>query len=268
MRLTFAVMLMASAAAGCQSNSTNNNTNQSGTDSTKKDTATAAAAAPADSSTNRLTSTEKSEGWQLLFDGTSKGNFHVFNNKSDGSAWQVGDGTIHLDTTNKKDGKIVGGGDLVTNDEYENFDLKVDWKISPAGNSGILFYVQEGPKFQETYHTGPEMQVLDNAAHPDAKIIKHRAGDLYDLISSSPETVKPAGEWNQAEIIANKGALEFHLNGVKVLSTTMWDENWKKMIAGSKFKQWPGFGTYKKGRIALQDHGNTVWYRNIKIKKL
>jgi hypothetical protein len=112
------------------------------------------------------------------------------------------------------------------------------------------------------------MQVLDNAGHPDAKIIKHMAADLYDLISSSPLTVKKAGEWNQVEIISNNGQLEFYLNGPKVLSTTMWDDNWKKMIKGSKFKDMPDFGTYKKGRIGLQDHGNRIWYRNIKIKKL
>ncbi|THU36822.1 DUF1080 domain-containing protein [Niastella caeni] len=262
MRTTFACLVLAGAIAGCQGGT---GTNQPGTDTTKTDTM---AAAPVEVTTNSLTNEEKNTGWQLLFDGVSKGNFHVFNKKTDGSAWQVTDGAIHLDTTTKNEGKIVGGGDLVTNEEYESFDLKLEWKIDPGGNSGIMFYVQEGPGFTETYHTGPEMQVLDNAAHPDAKINKHRAGDLYDLIASSPETVKPAGEWNQVEVISNKGALEFHLNGTKVLSTTMWDDAWKKMIAASKFKQWSGFGTYKKGRIALQDHGNSVWYRNIKIKKL
>ena len=113
-----------------------------------------------------------------------------------------------------------------------------------------------------------EMQVLDNNGHPDAKIPKHRAGDLYDLISCSKETVKPAGEWNLAEIKAEKGKLEFFLNGENVVTTTLWDENWKKLVAGSKFKAWPGFGTYTKGKIGLQDHGNTVWYRNVMIKKL
>jgi hypothetical protein len=264
MRTTFACLIMAGAIASCQGGS---GTQQPGTDSTNTTTDTMAKAAPVEMN-NSLTDEEKNAGWQLLFDGNSKSNFHVFNKKSDGAAWQIVDGALHLDTTNKKDGKIAGGGDLVTNDEYGNFDLKLDWKIAAGGNSGILFYVQEGPKFGETYHTGPEMQVLDNAAHPDAKIIKHRAGDLYDLITSSPETVKPAGEWNQVEIVSNKGALEFHLNGTKVVSTTLWDDAWKKMIAASKFKQWPGFGTYKTGHIALQDHGNAVWYRNIRIKKL
>jgi len=263
MRTTFACLLFVGAIASCQDG--NKGTPDAGTDSTKTDSSMAATTPDIN---NRLTDEEKNSGWQLLFDGASKGNFHVFNNTSDGSAWQVTDGALHLDTTTKKDGNIVGGGDLVTNEEYENFDLKMEWKISAGGNSGIMFYVQEGPKFERTYHTGPEMQVLDNAAHPDAKIIKHRAGDLYDLITSSPETVKPAGEWNMVEIISNKGALEFHLNGTKILATTMWDDAWKKMIAASKFKQWTGFGTYKKGRFALQDHGNTVWFRNIKIKKL
>jgi hypothetical protein len=112
------------------------------------------------------------------------------------------------------------------------------------------------------------MQVLDNAGHDDGKIIKHHAGDLYDLISCSQETVKPVGEWNQVEIISNNGKLDFILNGTNVVSTTMWDDNWKKLVAGSKFKDMPDFGTYKKGRIALQDHGNMVSYRNIMIKKL
>mgnify|MGYP001193065458 CR=1 FL=1 len=260
MRLFLAGLSIAAfTVAGCGSNSTPPHSETPKTDSMATTSA---------DSTNTLSAAEQSEGWQLLFDGTSKNNFHIYNEKSDGSAWKVVDGTIYLDTSNMKDGRITGGSDLVTNDEYDNFHLKLDWKISPGGNSGIIFYVKEDKKYDETYHTGPEMQVLDNAGHKDAQINKHRAGDLYDLISSSPETVKPAGEWNQVEIISNNGALEFHLNGVKVLSTTLWDENWKKMLAESKFKQWKDFGTYKKGRIALQDHGNAVWYRNIKIRKL
>ena len=113
-----------------------------------------------------------------------------------------------------------------------------------------------------------EMQVLDNNGHPDAKIIKHRAGDLYDLITSSPEMVKPYGEWNHAEIKCLNGKLDFYLNGTNVVSTMLWDDNWKKMVAGSKFKYMPAFGTYKKGHIGLQDHGNDVEFKNIKIKRL
>jgi Domain of Unknown Function (DUF1080) len=208
-------------------------------------------------------------GWISLFDGKSTAGWHSYGKTTVGEAWKVADGSLYLDTTQKEGWQIKGGGDIVTNEEFENFDLKLDWKIAPNGNSGVIFYVHEDTaKYQYVWHTGPEMQVLDNNGHPDAKITKHRAGDLYDLISCSKETVKPAGEWNEAEIVSNNGKLDLYLNGTNVVSTNMWDSAWKQLLAGSKFKDMADFGTYKKGRIALQDHGNTVWYRNIKIKKL
>lgn len=214
---------------------------------------------------------EKENGaeWTSLFDGKSAAGWHKYGGGPAGAAWKVADSTLYLDTSNKKDWQVGDGGDIVTDEEYENFDLQLEWKIAPGGNSGIIFYVHEdSAQYQYTWQTGPEMQVVDNERHEDGKIIKHQAGDLYDLVACSTKTVKPAGEWNQAEIKSLKGQLEFYLNGEKVVSTTMWDDNWKKLVAGSKFKDMPGFGTYKKGRIALQDHGNTVWYRNIRIRKL
>ncbi len=219
---------------------------------------------------NTLTEDEKKQGWELLFDGVSTKGWHKYGSPSTiGKAWKVQDSSIYLDAAAKKDWQIEGGGDIVTDGDYENFDLKLDWKIDTAGNSGIIFYVHEdSAKYEHSWHTGPEMQVLDNAKHADAKIIKHRAGDLYDLISSSSEPVKPAMEWNHVEIKSLNGKLDLYLNGVNVVSTTMWDDNWKKLIAGSKFKDMADFGTYKKGKIGLQDHGNNVWFRNIKIRKL
>jgi len=217
---------------------------------------------------NVLTNEERNDGWQLLFDGKTTNGWHTYGKQTAGNAWKVENGTLYLDADAKKNAQAEGG-DMVTNEEYENFHLKVDWKISPKGNSGIIFLVNEDSmKYKNTYNTGPEMQVLDNNGHPDAKIIKHRAGDLYDLVSVSKETVKPVGEWNTAEIISNNGNLRFNLNGEQVVNTTMWDDAWRTMLAGSKFKAMEGFGTYKKGKISLQDHGDNVWYRNIKIRKL
>lgn len=213
---------------------------------------------------NTITDAEKNEGWQLLFNGTSKTGWHGYLQKSD-SNWKVIDSSLVLDVP---EGAPTTGVDLTTDEEFSNFHLKVEWKISANGNSGILFGVKESPEFGASYVTGPEMQVLDNNGHPDAKIKKHRAGDLYDLISSSVETVKPAGEWNQAEIILKDSALELKLNGFTVVTTTLWNDNWKKLVTGSKFVEWPAFGTFKTGHIVLQDHGNKVYYRNIKLRKL
>jgi uncharacterized protein YaiE (UPF0345 family) len=219
--------------------------------------------------TTMLSEAEQKEGWQLLFDGSSTKGWHKYGGAPVGAAWKAVDGTLHLAVSEKKDWQAQNGGDIVSDEEFENFHLKLEWKIDTCGNSGMMFYVNEDTsKYKYPWETGPEMQVLDNKCHPDAKIPKHRAGDLYDLISCSKETVKPALEWNLAEIKSVNGKLEFFLNGENVVTTQLWDDAWKKMVAGSKFSKMPGFGTYKKGRIALQDHGNNVWYRNVRIKQL
>jgi len=201
-----------------------------------------------------------------LFDGVSTKGWHSYGKDKAGAAWEVVDGTLHLNIEGKEK---EDRGDLVTDKEYENFHLKLEWKISERGNSGIIFNIHEDPmKYPDTFNTGLEMQVLDNDKHGDGKIHKHRTGDLYDLIASSEEPVKPVGEWNLAEIILNNGKLDYYLNGVNVVSTTLFNDQWKELVAGSKFRNMPGFGTYKKGKIALQDHNNKVWFRNIMIKEL
>lgn len=216
-----------------------------------------------------LTEEEKKDGWQLLFDGSTTKGWHKYGAKQTGEAWKADSGALFLDASLREDWQIKGGGDIVTDEEYENFDLKLEWKIDTCGNSGIILFINEDTaKYKWGWETGPEMQVLDNKCNHDATIIKHRAGDLYDLISCSKETVKPALEWNQVEIKSLNGKLDFWLNGENVVSTMLWDDNWKKLVAGSKFKAMPDFGTYRKGRIGLQDHGYNVWYRNIKIKKM
>jgi hypothetical protein len=222
-------------------------------------------------SENMLTEREQKDGWIVLFDGKTTNGWHSYGADKVLSDWKVSDGAIMLEPP--KEGMKKEGGDLVTNNEYSNFDFKADWKISPKGNSGIIFYIHEDSTlYKESYHTGMEMQVLDNGSptklgHSDAKLYSHRAGDLYDLLASK-EAVHPQGEWNHVEIISLNGKLDFYLNGVHTLSTKLWDENWKQMIAISKFKDMPNFGTFKKGKISLQNHGDKVWYKNIMIKKL
>jgi hypothetical protein len=222
-------------------------------------------------STNSSQAADDKE-WVDLFDGKTTNGWHSYGKSSVGSVWKVEDGVLHLDGAAKK-ASSAEGGDMVTNEEYENFDLKLEWKISTKGNSGVIFFVKDdAAMYPNTYNTGLEMQVLDNGSstvlgHPDGKLYTHRAGDLYDLLAAK-EAAKPVGEWNQAEIIANKGKLDFYLNGVHTLSTTLWNDAWWKMIAISKFKDMKGFGSFKKGKIALQDHGDDVWFRNIRIKKL
>ena len=216
---------------------------------------------------NTLTSKEKEEGWQLLFDGKDLKGWHSYLEKAPGKAWQVQHGTIMLNKNNKSVYKDYA--DLTSDDEFENFDLKVEWKMEPCANSGLMFYVHESPEFKNTYESGPEMQIADLACNDDGRILKCRAGDLYDLISADTEWVKEGGKWNQYEIKSINGHLQFIQNGHKIVETDMWDDHWRDMIKNSKFSEWPGFGTFKKGHISFQGTENgKLWFRNIKIRKL
>lgn len=216
------------------------------------------------------TSAIGSQGWQSLFNGKTFTGWRGYGEDTVGKAWKIEDSAIHLTSLEKNRWQTVGGGDLVTESEFTNFDLKLEWKISKAGNSGIFFYVHEDKnRFKNPNESGLEMQINDDANNKNGTIEKQKSGDLVGLIgSSSAKALKPAGQWNQTEIRSNRGKLNFFINGQKVLSTTLWDDNWEDLIEDSKFKKMDNYGTYKKGRIALQDHGADVWFRNIMIKKL
>ena len=219
-------------------------------------------------STHGLTEQEIAEGWTSLFDGKSTAGWHVYQRKSDGSAWKSDSGYLYLDPARKVDGKVVGGGDLISDSTYSDFHLTLEWRISPKGNSGIFFGIQDDPQYEYCWFTGPEMQILDNDGHPDGKISKHRAGNLYDLLAAGVEPVKPVGEWNKAEIRFVKGNLECWLNGYAVVEVFVGDASWRLRVKESKFKDMPGFAAFKSGHIGLQDHGDPVWFRNIKIRRL
>jgi hypothetical protein len=216
---------------------------------------------------NELTKKEKKEGWKLLFDGKTTKGWHTYLRDTVGSKWQVKDGTLIFDRTKPKN----GGGDIVTNGEYENYELNLEWKVAKGSNSGIIFDVQESPKFEATYQTGPEMQVLDNIGAADNKKQNHLAGCLYDLSGDSTVSKPvPVGEWNKVRIIQNKGHLTFYLNGIKTFDGQMNSDEWNKMVAKSKFagKEFEFYGKVSKGKIALQEHPGSSAWRNIKIKQL
>jgi hypothetical protein len=216
---------------------------------------------------NSLTAKETSEGWKLLFNGKDLVGWHSYLQKVPGKAWQVQNGTIMLNKSDKNVNKDCA--DLTSDDEFENFDFKVEWKMQPCANSGVMFYVHESPEFKNTYESGPEMQIADLACNDDGRILKCRAGDLYDLIAADTEWVNAGGKWNRYEIKSFNGHLTFIQNGHKIVKTDMWDDHWRDMIKNSKFVEWPGFGTFKKGHISFQgtENGN-LWFRNIKIRKL
>ncbi|QMU31276.1 3-keto-disaccharide hydrolase [Adhaeribacter radiodurans] len=214
-------------------------------------------------SDNTLTAAEKKAGYTLLFDGKTINQFRGFRKENVPASWGVEDGAITLV------GK--GAGDLITKNQYENYELLLDWKISEGGNSGIIYNVSEDPQYEATYHTGPEMQVLDNDKHPDAKQGKNgnrQAGANYDMIPLSAPAVKPVGQWNHVKLVVNKGHVEHWLNGKKVVEYQLGSPEWQALVKESKFASMPGYGKIKKGHIALQDHGDKVWYKNIKIRQL
>jgi hypothetical protein len=213
---------------------------------------------------NTLTDAEKAAGWTLLFDGNKPvEHWRGYQKDELPEAWQVEDGTLTLS------GK---GGDIITKEEYEDFELMLDWKIAEGGNSGIFFHVAEDPKYNTVWQTGPEMQILDDERHPDAKQGKNgnrTAGSNYDLIPPSAKVVKPAGtDFNTVRLKVEDGNVEQWVNGTKVVEYKLGSPEWEAMVKNSKFASMPDYGRAGKGHIALQDHGDKVWFRNIKIRRL
>lgn len=209
---------------------------------------------------------QKKGKWQSLSNGKDFTGWHSYNKAGQqvSDLWKIEDGAFVL--TGK------GGGDLVTDKDYENFTLELEWKIAEGGNSGIFYGVKEDAKYKTPYMTGPEIQVLDDERHPDSKAGKngnHKAGSLYDMIPPAKlDAVKPAGQWNKCVITKKDNQVTVVLNGVQTVSYPASGAEWDAMVANSKFKGWEGFGKYQTGKIGLQDHGDKVWFRNIRIKEL
>lgn len=204
---------------------------------------------------NTLTEAERREGWRLLFDGNSTAGWHTYQQQT-AVGWAAQDGML-MHTT--------GGADLVSDQQYDSFELTYEWKLAAGGNSGVFWWANEGTK--EIYENAPEMQVLDNIGQADGKSPLTAAGSLYGLYPAPISLVKPLGEWNSARLVVKGSKVEQWLNGVKVVVADFDSKEMKAKIASTKFKNWPTFGKSRRGHIGLQYHGTPVWYRNIAIKE-
>lgn len=206
---------------------------------------------------NTLTKAEAQAGWKLLFDGETAEGWRGFRSEDFPDGWQVQQGSIV---------RAAGGGDIITEEQFTNFELRLEWKISEGGNSGIFFRVDE--LHDHVWQTGAEMQVLDDERHADGKSPFTSAGANYALHRPQISTVLPAGEWNHVRLLVDGDHVEHWLNGVKIVDYTLWGDEWNDLVANSKFSGMPDYGRNKSGHIALQDHGDLVWFRNIKIREL
>ncbi|HUG42090.1 MAG TPA: DUF1080 domain-containing protein [Longimicrobiales bacterium] len=199
------------------------------------------------------------DGWITLFDGTDLAAWRGYGRTDVPAAWQVRDGLMTV---------VPGrdGGDIITRDRFGDFELALDWRVGPAGNSGVFYRAIEGP--EAIWHAAPEMQVLDDAGHQDGGSDITSAGALYALYPPTARVVRPAGEWNQARIVARGPHVEHWLNGTKIVEYEASSDDWIARVRRSKFVEQPGFGEARSGHIGLQDHGDTVWFRDIRVRPI
>ena len=211
---------------------------------------------------NNLAKIEKDAGYKLLFDGRSLKGWRTYQNKP-ADSWSVVNGALYCKGSNidKSDRRA----DMITTGQFENFDLSLDWKISPQGNSGIIYMVTE--EFPAAYLSGPEYQIIDDKNFPAKLEDWQKTGANYAMDAAPAAEPNPVGEWNHTRIMVNKGHVEHWLNGKKVVDYQLWNDAWKQKKAAGKWKDAAGYGMSKKGHIALQDHGSEAWFKNIKIRE-
>jgi hypothetical protein len=204
-----------------------------------------------------LTPAEQKAGWKLLFDGKSLAGWQGFKSPTPGAGWKAADGVLSRE---------ADGGDILTVEEFGDFELSLEWKLAKGGNSGIFFHVVKDG--DEAWWSGPEIQVLDNAVHPDGKNPLTSAGSNYAVHAPVRDVTKPIGEWNTVRLVVKGPHVEHWLNGVKIVEYEMWSPDWQARVKASKFGKIPLYAKAKRGHIALQDHGDPVWYRTIRVRPL
>lgn len=202
---------------------------------------------------------------EKLFDGKSLAGWHAFNKPGEIQNWTIMDGAMVCLGAAEGD----TGGDIVSDKEYENFELSWEWKIDKGGNSGVMYHVIEDDKYKAPWETGPEYQLVDDISYPvKLEAWQLTGGDYAMNPPSDKKKLNPVGEWNSSKILFNKGHVEHWLNGDKIVEFTAWDSKWEHEKNTGKWKDYPDYGSAKKGRIALQDHGNKAYFKNIIIKEL
>lgn len=198
-----------------------------------------------------------SQDWRPLFDGRTTAGWRAFNGTAMPAGWQVVDGTL---------ARVGAGGDIITDETFGSFELELEWRVRAGGNSGVFFHVVEDSTLQYAYETGPEMQVLDNAGHADGRSPATSAGSNYALYAPARDATRPVGQWNAARLVVRGSHVEHWLNGEKLLEYELGSPEWQARVAASKFAQMPRYGRARRGHIALQDHGDPVAFRNIRIR--
>jgi len=199
--------------------------------------------------------------WRDLFNGRDLEGWRGFEADTPPAGWEVVDGTLYHNADHPGP-----GGDLMTVDEFDDFELTLEWKIAPGGNSGIMFRVTQDD--DAPWKTATEMQVLDNFRHPDGRNPLTSAGANYGLYAPTADVTRGVGEWNAVRILAAGPHVEYWLNGTKVVEFELWSEDWERRVAASKFAQYPRYGRARRGHLDLQDHGDRVWYRNIRLRPI
>jgi hypothetical protein len=218
---------------------------------------------------NTLTPQEKKEGWKLLFNGKDVSGWHTYGKTGVGSAWIIEDNALKLNVPERAGNKAKNGGDLATDQTFKgDFEFKADFKVERFTNSGIFFFVTEAPEYKEIYHTGLELQVLDNAIYEGAPENKHRVGDFFSVSNARIREPKAVGEWNQLHFKLKGKVLSVYMNGYLIQEHNVESADWKKRVAESNLKTAPISKGQLTGKIGLQDWGSSVWYRNIKIRTL
>jgi hypothetical protein len=210
---------------------------------------------------NALGPGEAGEGFKPLFDGKSLAGWRTYRAQGPKPQWQVVDGALTL--------TAKGGGDLITEERFADFELRWEWKIAAEGNSGLMWWVAETR--EPASRSGPEYQLLDPASNGRylAEVRKGNVGGaLYDLVPAEPARSKPAGEWNESRLVVQGGRFALYLNGTKTAEVYLASDAWQKKLAGSKFATWPHFAKERKGHLCLQDHGNPVSFRRLRLKTL